>query len=247
MEREETSRVLAEWIAASRALVAFSGAGLSTESGLPDFRSRKGLWERYDPGELATEEALWRRYDRFREFYSLRLGSLQDAEPNEGHRVLAAWEREGILRGVVTQNVDGLHQAAGSREVAELHGRLESVRCASCGRGASPGAFREGIPCGVCGGRLRPGVVLFGESLPEAAWDRAEALTEEADLFLVLGSSLQVAPANLLPRRAAARGAKLVILNGEPTPLDWLADRVLRGGLGENLGDLRRRVGELRG
>lgn len=221
---------LVAWLRNARATTVFSGAGMSTESGLPDFRSSGGLWRnnrRFE--ELASVDALAHSYDEFVAFYRWRIEELARYRPHAGHAVLARWEAEGRIRGVVTQNVDGFHHAAGSRAVHELHGSLRVVRCQRCGAEAPAATFLDDpTACAACGGRLRPGVVLFGEMLPADALDAADGLARGADLFIVLGSSLQVSPANMFPQLAKAAGARLVIVNRDRTPLDPLADLVLR-------------------
>ncbi len=239
--REEARvREAAEMIRASRFLIAFTGAGASTESGLPDFRSPGGLWRDQNPVLVASSWGLQRYPERFFAFYRTRLSKMRGAQPNRVHSILATWERQGLLRGVITQNVDGLHQKAGSRNVVELHGALGRAHCDACGRQHPASRLEErGIPRCACGGLVRPSVVLFGERLPTDAWDKAVYLTRRADVFLVVGSSLTVAPANLLPRMAAKVG-RLVICNRDPTPLDPLAHVVLRGTAGDVLEEIDR-------
>ncbi|MDI3269178.1 MAG: NAD-dependent deacylase [Bacillota bacterium] len=223
--------------------VAFTGAGSSTASGLPDFRSTRGLWRQF-PEALASREtlehALEERYEEMRAFYLWRLETLQKVDPNPVHRILAQWEQRGLLAGIITQNVDGLHQRAGSQKVFPLHGDLHTIRCQRCGRFFRPEAMAQGS-CPVCGGRLRPHVVLFGEALPRDVWDGALDLTRQADLMLAVGSSLQVYPAASLPRLAAQKG-KLIIINQEPTPLDDLAFRILHQDAGEALAAIDREL-----
>lgn len=212
---------LADWIKEARYMVVFTGAGASTESGLPDFRSQRGLWKKV-PERLASVETLMNNPDEFFEFYQERFESFKDVKPNRVHHILAKWENEGRVKMVITQNVDGLHQQAGSRQVAELHGSNAHVRCQSCGKLFERTEFHKRY-CSDCGGMLRPNVVLFGEPLPMSEWMRAQHATEKADLFLVIGSSLQVYPAAGLPEQAVQRGARLAIINQEPTGLDDLA------------------------
>lgn len=218
--------------------VVFTGAGMSTDSGLPDFRSKGGVWTNVDPMELATTSAMRGNYERFHEFYAFRFEQMRDAAPNEGHRILADWERRGLVSCIVTQNVDGLHAAAGSGTIHELHGSVGKVRCMECGSGATQQDFIDGKPCVLCGGRLRPGVVLFGEGLPEDALGASWNAAEEADVFLVLGSSLQVSPANQLPAIAKRAGALLAICNRDITPMDYLADYRTSDGIADFLGAL---------
>lgn len=215
-------------------VVIFSGAGLSTESGLKDFRSRDGHWAKFDPAKLASVDALERNYDEFLAFYKARLHVPEGVKPNSGHLRVAEWEASGYVTGVVTQNVDRLHQQAGSKKVAELHGSLEPVRCHACGRIHETKSFLDGEKC-ACGGRLRPGVVLFGEMLPDDQLDLAEEWTSESKTFIVLGSSLLVSPANYFPRKAKMHGASLVIVNRDATPLDSIADLVAHEEIGQYL------------
>jgi len=218
-----------EWLRKARFAVVFTGAGMSTESGLPDFRSQTGLWRGKDPMQLASTHAMRHNREAFVEFYRMRIEGLLACQPHAGHRILADWERQGLIQGVITQNVDGFHQRAGSSKVAQLHGTLETVRCTDCGRTYPSVRYLEpsGTTC-ECGAFLRPSVVLFGESLPEDAFALAEEWTAQADLFLVLGSSLAVSPANWFPQQAKSHGARLVIVNRDPTPLDGMADLVIR-------------------
>jgi NAD-dependent deacetylase len=255
---------LAHLLAAHPRAVVFTGAGMSTESGLPDFRSsnlgtlegfpnppamirgeqsspaphaRGGLWKqsrRFE--ELASREALETDYDEHVAFYRWRIEMLAGHAPNDGHRVVADWQRRGLVGTVVTQNVDGFHTRAGAEGVLELHGTLANVRCDRCGEERPAAGFLEaaGLAC-PCGGKMRPGVVLFGEALPTETLRAAWTASERAPLYIVLGSSLAVAPANLLPEAAVGRGAPLVIVNRDPTPLDRMATLVINAGIGETL------------
>ena len=166
MSVEEDAKRLARLVKEGGVTI-FSGAGLSTESGLQDFRSRDGIWAHADPTRLASVGALEDNYEEFLEFYKARLYVPEEIQPNIGHKIIAKWEKEGYVDGVITQNVDRLHQKAGSVNVWELHGSLEPVRCHSCGGEGSTADFLAGRPCARCGGRLRPSVVLFGEMLPQ--------------------------------------------------------------------------------
>ena len=231
MNFEEKARELARLVRAGDVVV-FSGAGLSTESGLQDFRSKNGIWAHADPTRLASVGALECNYDEFLEFYKARLYVPEEIKPNAGHLIVADWEKKGYVKGVITQNVDRLHQKAGSKEVWELHGSLEPVKCHKCGRRGSTEDFLAGVPCSHCGGHLRPSVVLFGEMLPQTALDAAEQLSSSCRTFIVLGSSLVVSPANYFPRQAKMNGAKLVIINLEETPYDGIADITVHEGIG---------------
>ena len=214
--------------------VALTGAGASTESGLPDFRSKGGLWGRTDPSRVASATAFRRDPAAFYAFYQARLAALADAAPNPGHRALARLERLGMLHLIVTQNVDGLHQQAGSHEVVEVHGNLREARCAGCGvlvavaEMAGPVQAGAMPRCGRCGGLLRPNVVLFEELLPAAAFARAEAACRACGVLVVVGSSLEVYPVAGLPSLAVRHGARLIIVNRDPTPCDEVADVVIR-------------------
>lgn len=219
-------------------VVALTGAGISAESGVPTFRGPDGLWGRYRPEELATPEAFARDPVRVWEWYAWRREVIARAQPNLAHRTLA--EMETALPGfvLITQNVDGLHQQAGSRRVIELHGNLWRVRCVKEGRAWEDRRIPlPEIPprCPTCGALLRPDVVWFGEPLPSEAWQLAVQAAQEADLFLVIGTSGIVEPAASLPRLARACGARIIEFNLEDTPLTPLADEVWRGPVGETL------------
>ena len=194
---------------------------MATESGVPDFRSAEnGIWKNQDPFKLASTGAITEHPDKFIEFYTNRIKDLQQIHPNQGHEILALWEDQGIIQSIITQNVDGLHEAAGSSRVFELHGSLAKSHCQKCRHPYNKEAFLTGNGRCTCGGMIRPSVVLFGEVLPEEAFAAAIRETEKADLFLVLGSSLSVSPANHFPVLAKENGAKLAIVNKEPTELD---------------------------
>lgn len=239
---EETIALVAGWLKSARSAVAFTGAGISTESGIPDFRSPGGVWSKYRQINfdefLESAEArheYWRqKCEAHREFAA--------AGPNAGQRVLAEWEAAGRIRGVITQNIDELHQQAGSREVLELHGTARRAACLDCAARFEIEPFvaqflaADRVPdCPACGGRLKHATISFGQSLPAEVLMEAARWSREADLFLAIGSSLVVTPAADLPRVAKQRGARLVIINRDPTPLDFMADATLRGSIGEIL------------
>ncbi|MGW2402039.1 SIR2 family NAD-dependent protein deacylase [Kitasatospora sp. NPDC001664] len=216
-----------------------TGAGISTDSGIPDYRGPQGLWQR-DPSaqQLVTIGPYLADTEIRRRAWLMRrdAGALH-AEPNAGHRALVELERAGVPMRVLTQNVDGLHQAAGQtpRKVLELHGTARDVRCASCGdRGPMTGALARveaGEPdpaCLVCGGILRPCTVMFGESLDLTVLDQAEAVSIACEVFVAVGTSLQVHPAAGLAEVAVTNGARLIVVNGEPTPYDEMAHEVIR-------------------
>lgn len=227
-------------LARARRIVALTGAGVSTESGLPDFRSPGGLWAGVDPLEVASLTAFRRRPQVFYEFYRRRLSLLAGAKPNPAHQALVDLEPFG-LQAVITQNVDGLHQTAGSRRVIELHGNLREAVCIECGTVRPISVIAEALDrgelptCASCGGRLKPNVTLFEELLPEAAYREAQEACRQADALLVAGSSLQVTPAAWLPEVARSGGAAILIANDEATAMDHLADLVLRGRVGQTL------------
>jgi NAD-dependent deacetylase len=230
--------MVAELIVANQPCIALTGAGISTESGVPDFRSASGLWAEYDPYEVASIHGFLIDPARAWEFYGRRLGVLGEVQPNAGHLALAGLERAGLLEAVITQNVDGLHQRAGSRDVIEVHGSIASASCISCGRRERREQVVELLPlptCVDCGSVLKPDVVMFGELLPAAAVERGTALAREAAAMLVIGSSLEVWPVAGLPGETLGHGGKLAIVNREPTPYDAQADLVVRAGAGEVL------------
>jgi NAD-dependent deacetylase len=224
--------------------VVLTGAGMSTESGIPDFRSATGIWAEVDPFEVASIEAFHRDPLRVWRWYGTRIGGLLAAEPNAGHEALAALERAGHVRAVVTQNIDLLHTRAGSGDVVEVHGSIRRFPCLSCGGEESLDAvlaqleIREAPLCPACGAILKPGVVMFGELLPAAAMERAERLAREASLLIVVGSSLQVWPVAGLPSETTGAGGALAIVNLEETPYDALAEVVVRGPSGPALAEV---------
>lgn len=229
---------LAELLRERQPCTVLTGAGISTESGIPDFRSAQGIWAQYDPFEVAHVDALRRDPARVWAFYALRLEGLAAAEPNDGHRALAELEERGWIRAVVTQNVDGLHGRAGSRELVEVHGSLREAECIHCAvRVPMADAIRQ-LPlpaCPECGEVLKPGVVMFGELLPVDAIERAQRLAAEADLLLVVGSSLEVHPVAALPGETLAGGGALAIVNRGRTPWHTRAELVIDAGAGETL------------
>ena len=243
---------LADLLAASNRLTAFTGAGVSTESGIPDFRSPGGVWTRYDPRDFT--------FDRYVESAEVRASSwamrreffARDVQPNPAHRAIARIEQAGRGHGVVTQNIDGLHQLAGSTDVVEIHGTAREVMCIGhAPRGGIPDGCGFTAPhtwafdrldagdpdpsCPECGGLVKSSTVSFGQMLLPRVVERAAELARTADLMLAVGSSLQVWPAADLPVEAVRSGAALVIVNDEPTPLDDLATLVVRGRAGEVL------------
>jgi NAD-dependent deacetylase len=230
-------------------IVALTGAGISTESGIPDFRGPQGVWTKDPKAERMSNIHYYMSDPDVRKLsWQSRLNSpAWQAQPNAGHRALVALERAGKLRAVVTQNIDGLHQQAGNAAVIEVHGTMRDVMCMSCGwRGPMQPVLdrvRKGEadpPCEQCGGILKSATISFGQPLVPHVIERAMRVTQQSDLLLAVGSSLQVYPAAGLVPLAKDAGAKVVILNAEPTPFDDLADVVLRDPIGEVLPSLLR-------
>ena len=239
---------LAELVRARGPVVVLTGAGISTESGIPDFRSPTGIWAHYDPQEYATIDAFHADPVKVWRFYALRFRALTEAEPNAGHKALAELERAGLVRAVVTQNIDLLHERAGSRDVVEVHGSIRTSSCLRCrSRYPLEDVLRQveadGVPrCPDCGEVLKPDVVFFGELLPEAAIDRAYELARSAGLLLVVGSGLEVWPVSLLPDETLRAGGVVAIVNRGPTTFDDQAVLKIDGGAGETLAALVRAV-----
>jgi NAD-dependent deacetylase len=236
-----SSARLAALIREAQPCVVLTGAGVSTESGIPDFRSPTGIWAQFDPLEYASIEAFRRDPAKVWSFYAPRFGMLTEAEPNDAHRALVALEDAGYVQAIVTQNIDLLHERAGSRDVIEVHGSIRTSSCGGCGASfalAEVVALLEAEPapsCRACGGVLKPDVVFFGELLPEEAIERASELAREAGLLLVVGSSLEVYPVAGLPRDTLEAGGRLAILNRDPTPYDGEADLVVHEAAGATL------------
>ncbi|KOS68557.1 NAD-dependent deacetylase [Lysinibacillus contaminans] len=222
---------LSEWLKVSQNTVVLTGAGMSTESGIPDFRSASGWWQNIDPRTVATVEALERNYPLFHEFYKMRIENLEKVAPHEGHEILAEWERQGLISLVATQNVDGFHQLAGSQNVEELHGSIRTIRCHRCGKRAEMAAFLQKQSCS-CSGKLRPNVVLFGENLPQASWKKVIDSIEEADLVVVIGTSLEVYPVNQLP---SMTNGKTVYINLDTAKQVIQFDLIIKGKVKEVL------------
>jgi NAD-dependent deacetylase len=206
----------AEIFSRSKLAIALTGAGISVPSGIPDFRSPGGLWSRFDPWEVASAEALRRNPEGVWRFLLDAARLMASAEPNPAHAALAELENAGLLHAVITQNIDGLHQRGGSREVIEFHGSMDRYFCHGCGReadGSRVESLGEGdIPwrCDSCEGLIRPDVVFFGESIPPRALMESFRLADEADAVLVVGTAGEVAPANVIPQRIKARGGSVV-------------------------------------
>jgi NAD-dependent deacetylase len=227
---------LAGLLGQSRRAVALTGAGVSVPSGIPDFRTPEtGLWAKVDPMEVAHISVFERDPERFWSYYRPRFQALGDKEPNRAHEALAELERRGLIEGVITQNIDRLHRAAGSENVIEMHGSIETSSCLECGAAFGldevDGIFDErGVAiCSACDGPVKPDVVLFGELLPEEAMTQATELAEGADLMLCVGSSLAVHPVAGLPQLTLERGGRVAIVTKGATPYDLDAELKLDG------------------
>jgi NAD-dependent deacetylase len=240
---EDRLKQLARWIVTSERVIVFSGAGLSTESGIPDFRSPGGVWDRYHPEDftfqnfLASETSRKRYWQMATEFYE----PIKKARPNQAHLAIAELEKLGKLDCVITQNIDGLHFKAGNSEerVIQLHGTAIFVSCLSCKKRYDRDEIQDRIKkgqkaprCDDCGGLLKPSTISFGQSMPERETQEAYHRSSTCDLFIVAGSSLVVQPAASMPLVAKRNGAKLAIINRDPTPYDDLADVAIHGQAG---------------
>lgn len=237
---KDKAKLFLDLVLSSPNVVAFTGAGISTESGIPDYRSPgTGLWEKMDQSVVSldgfTKEPS-RYYNYSLELYPAR----KAAKPNPAHYLLVELEDRGILKGIITQNVDGLHQDAGSGEVHELHGSLRQAVCVDCSVLQSMDEAMERVIAGQnpplcieCGGVLKPNAVFFGEALPITPWERSVELSRNAALFIAIGSSLLVSPANALPDIAIRNESKIIVLNATPTPFDGEAELVVKDKIGE--------------
>ena len=228
------------WISEASSIAVLTGAGISAESGIPTFRSANGLWKNYRPEDLATPEAFFRDPRLVWEWYDWRRSLIAAAQPNAGHFALAGLESRTKAFTLITQNVDGLHDRAGSRNIVKLHGDIWTIRCTGCGKESidTRAQLPEVPPRCACGALLRPGVVWFGEALPATAWQQAEDAAREAAIFLVIGTSSVVYPAAGLAQIARRSGAKIVEINPEETPQSRAFDCCLRGLSGELLPQL---------
>lgn len=241
MTDQAGARQLARLVTGSQPCVVLTGAGVSTESGVPDFRSPSGIWAEFDPREYGTLGAFRRDPEKVWRFYAPRFAMLTAAEPNPAHLALAELERLGLIRAVVTQNIDLLHERAGSRDVVEVHGSIRTSSCPGCDARyrldeVVPLIEAHGAPpCPACSAILKPDVVFFDEAMPADAMERATALAAEAGLLLVVGSSLEVYPVADLPRATIAAGGKVAVVNRTPTWVDPHAELVVRASAGETL------------
>lgn len=237
---KEQLEKLQEWLYDSQYTVVLTGAGMSTESGLPDFRSARGLWKQFEPEQIASVTAMKQHRQDFVEFYKWRIEQLQEYQPHVGYDILTRWQRQGLVQRIITQNVDGFHHQAASHNVIELHGTLRKVTCMGCQKAYPAERYLQegGEVCPACSDFLRPGVTLFGEALDVQAITEAIEEARKAELFIVMGSSLYVSPANSLPVEAIHQGAKFVILNEGVTQLDSYADMKLEGKIGAILAEV---------
>ena len=236
---------IAGWLGEARHAVVFTGAGLSTESGIPDFRSPGGVWSRNRP--VYYDEFLASAEARF-EYWRQKAEAADDflrAKPNSGHLTIARWEQAGRVAAVITQNIDDLHQQALSRRVLELHGTARWIACVDCHERFEPEPLIEEFrarqavpPCAACGGRLKSATISFGQPLPVDVLEESIRLAEASDLFFAIGSSLVVHPAAGLPQLARRAGARLVIINRDPTDLDPAADAVIHEPIGATLAQI---------
>jgi NAD-dependent deacetylase len=234
-----SAEALASLIREHGPAVVLTGAGVSTESGIPDFRSPTGIWADVDPMEYASLRAFQADPEKVWSFYATRIEMLTAAKPNDAHRALAELERRGFVSAVVTQNIDLLHTRAGSREVVEVHGSISTASCPACGASCPLDVSLLPLPrCSSCGAVLKPDVVFFGELLPRAAIDRAYELARRTRLLLVVGSSLEVYPVADLPLETVRSGGSFAIVNRGPTGLDANALLKIDGSAGETLREL---------
>lgn len=243
MEISQAIQQAVELIEKSKNIVAMTGAGISTPSGIPDFRSpNSGLWDEVDPLAVASIHAFRRNPQRFYNWIHPLSRLVLEAAPNPAHHALVELERMGKLKAVITQNIDDLHSKAGSQTLFELHGHLRHVTCIQCYQVQdSRDIFKKFIDdrqvphCPRCGGVLKPNVILFGEQLPMQEFVAAQLVLKQSDLVLIAGSSLEVAPASDLPAAALQNGARLIIINHQPTYLDPKANLIIRGDVSEVL------------
>jgi len=234
--RSEITRKAAEILSQARHALVFTGAGVSTPSGIPDFRGEKnGLWKKNDPMRVASRTSFYQTPGVFYDWFRPLFMTSWKAQPNKAHIAIAKLETAGLVKAILTQNIDGLHQKAGARKVLELHGSALHFSCPNCRLQVKAdkvyALFKTGLElplCQKCRSVIKPEVVLFEEPLPEEVWQEAECEARQADVLLVVGSSLEVFPASTIPQSALAHGCKLIINNFSPTPLDVYASCLVR-------------------
>lgn len=240
----------AELFRRAKRVVVLTGAGISTPSGIPDFRSEgSGLWSRDEPLEVASLSTFRTHPERFFKWFRPLAGQIFHAQPNAAHRALAELEQAGIAQTIITQNIDMLHQKAGSKRVIEMHGTLQTLSCTQCYKSFDSSEFVERfisdgtIPvCHYCSGILKPDVILFGEQLPQSAWFEAQGAARRCDLMVVAGSSLEVLPVAGLPMQAVDRGAHLIVVNNSPTYINVRADVVIMDDVAVILPEIAKRA-----
>ncbi|PAB60266.1 NAD-dependent deacylase [Anaeromicrobium sediminis] len=231
---------LKEMIENSKLTVILTGAGMDTESNIPDFRSKDGWWRNIDPRTVASTDALYGNYELFHEFYSMRINNLTKCKPHRGHYILTELQEKGLIHSVATQNVSGLQNLSGTKNIYELHGNIQRIRCERCSEEATIEEFLNKHNCKECGSSmLRPGVTLFGESLPQEDWNNAIRDIEKADLLIVIGTSLQVSPVNQLP--LMMKGNK-VLINREDVDEDYDFHLKILGSAGDVLRKLEEAI-----
>ncbi len=249
MNYQEKIKKSAELIKNSRFAIAFTGAGISTESGIPDFRSSDGIWKRF---KIVTYQEFLTKKDAREEFWRMKqelLRELLGAKPNKAHNALAELEQMGLIRYVITQNIDGLHEQAGSKNIILLHGSNHEAICLGCDKTfpisniyARLNEGEKDILCYECGGIIKPKVVFFGEPMPQKELFLASSLASQCDLMLVIGSSLQVEPAASIPRITFKNGGKLIFVNKSETDWDYMAEIIFHQSAGEVLMDILNRL-----
>lgn len=228
----------------SKYIVALTGAGISAESGIPIFREKNGLWTKYKPEEIASYEAFKRHPDIVWQWYIMRMKKIKKAKPNKAHHILSKWETRGILKSIITQNVDGLHQGAGSKNVIELHGNIWRVKCPECNSRKFLDKIPRYIPrCKDCGSILRPDVVWFGEQLDPEILATAYNEAKKADIMIIIGTSGIVYPATYIPIISKNEGAKLIEINPNDTALSNYADIIIREKASISLSKLDKLIG----
>ena len=220
-------KILADWMKHSNYTVILTGAGISTDSGIPDYRSKvTGLWRKNDPMEVSTAHVIQNQYDVFFEYFTDQIIKYGHVQPNVGHQMISQWEQRGLIDAVITQNVDGLHQLAGSKKVLEMHGTARAYRCQVCDRESEQQSFLNREKCPNCGGHIRPNVVLFDEMLSPEILSDAERKASKSDLMLVIGASLDVSPVNQFPWLVQG---KVVLINLDTTGFDDQFNLVIHG------------------